>query len=103
MLINEDLAVVMPDLRNLKDPENIEEATEQLAIISQAMERCEKILQSLALGGDGEEIAKFTSYYKQLMALDNYFGKKKTEIAVGAGTGGKKSTSPNNWWNFWRK
>ena len=65
-LLDDELTV--PELR---EPETFDELMEQIAIISESIGRCEKILQHLAVGGWGTDMDTFITKHINLIAMKN--------------------------------
>ncbi len=70
-LIDEELvAPVLPK------PKNLQELLEQMAIISEAIGRCEKILQHLAISGFNDDMEEYVSQHIRLIGMKNQLYKK---------------------------
>ena len=62
-----------------KEPETVEELYSQIAVLSEAIGKCEKMLQNLIVGGFGQsssEIDIYMSHHIQLVSMKNKLEKK---------------------------
>ena len=66
MDLSEQLLASVPGLRNLKEPETMSELMQQLGIISEAMEKCEKMMEYAALSMSSEGTDLYITDYHQL-------------------------------------
>ena len=98
MNITTDMAALLPELQGLREPKSLQELMSQIAIIGKGMERCEKMLQVLAMGGEGEEIAKYSSMYKELISWEQSLQDLKPALLIAERT---QSAEKKPWWRFW--
>ena len=98
-ITQEEIGAMVPELREMKEPKTLEELMAQLAIISEAINRCEKMMQHLAMTGNGSEVSTYMSQYKLLFAEQERLALRQhafTAQSHRAAEAAKKS-----WWHFW--
>lgn len=100
MNLTPQLAALVPELQGLKEPQTLQELVEQLGTLGKAMERCEKMLQSLALGKSGkDEASAYVTLYKELVAQEKKLLERRQELVL-VEQRAQKSTS---WWPWTRR
>ncbi len=74
------------EIPELKEPKSQQELTEQLAIISEITERCERILSHLILskGFDCKEMSEYIEAHIQLIGMKNQLVKKQKWMEQGS-------------------
>ena len=82
MDLSEQLLASVPGLRNLKEPDTIDELMRQLGIISEAMETCEKMMEYAALSMQGEGTDLYLIDYRQLASRTKQLYAKESELRI---------------------
>ena len=68
------------DSPDLEDPETLPVITQHLAEVSDAIEKCEKILQHLAIGNYSDDFQNYMSQHIQLISKRNKLIKQLREM-----------------------
>ena len=104
MDISEDILAIAPELKNMKEAETLEELVEQISLIGQALERCEKMMEHLALSmKGGDELTGLMTDYKTLISHQEALVHKRSQLALAEMHAREDSTAgQRSWWQFWK-
>ena len=105
---SEDIHFIFSQVKKLKEPETTEECVYQLAIVGQAVQRCQLLLEHL-VGGvtDPVDFALYVSEYREMVNMEQKLVIKQGQLPTNAKLEAmvadtlKKDVMP--WWKYTAK
>ena len=89
---------ILSKLNGLKEPQTSGELAEQLALVTEAIEKCEKLLIYMATSpSHKEDSLTYLFEYKQLINLERRLSEVKIEEKANAAVSPARA-----WWKFWK-
>ena len=99
--IEQEYQVIFSKVNSTKEPVTMQDYVEYLAVISEAVERCEKILLYLATNPDrAGDMLTYLFEYKQLISLQQTMSNKKNEVRAAEITSQLHPQKKSPWWKF---
>ncbi|MEI6477611.1 MAG: hypothetical protein WCO52_01320 [bacterium] len=102
MAILEEFQAILMNINRLPEPKDIDDLTEQMALVSQAIEKCEKLLLYLITSQEGrDEMVTHFFEYKQLLRLEQTLHKLKQPLLLERYHQEQKAVAKNKRWWQW--
>ncbi len=100
-IIEQEFEAVFSKVNANKNPVTMQEYVEYLAVISEAVERCEKLLLYLATNPDrSADMLTYLFEYKQLINLQQTISERKSEARAAEISAKVHPPKKSPWWKF---
>lgn len=84
------------DVPPLEDTDSLPKIVQQISVVSDAIEKCEKILQHIAVGNFSDEFQRYMSMHVHLISQRNSLIKKIEELKAIENKSSEKLTEANH-------